>query len=182
MTEKQVGVGMYNLNEKDEIWGFNRRWTIFSNIIWVNISERLVSLLGPVAKRQIYEVGYSSGKLAGERIRPHFGGGIDQYKQHVGLTSAMGWGNPEIKSYNEDTGEIIVEYPNLWEAEGFSELHPNEKSESPTCIMAGGMAAGAAEGAMDVPYEVEEVLCVSKGDPVCKFILTPAGKEKKVMK
>ena len=92
MTEKIVGMGIYNLNEKDEIWGFDRRWTFFSNVIWANISNQLISLLGPVAKRQIYEVGYASGKLAGERMKPHFGGGIEQFRKHVALTSAIGWG------------------------------------------------------------------------------------------
>lgn len=182
MNEQLIGQGFFHLEKDDEIWGFDRRWTVFSNVVWVNITDRLIDLLGPVAKRQIYEVGFSSGLLAGQKIRPHFGGGFEQFKSHVNLSHAMGWGAYTFMEYNEESSEIVMESPNMWEAEGYRELHPKETSSFPRCLMSAGIAAGAAQAAMDISYECEEELCISKGDRTCRFILNPSGDAKKVIR
>ena len=70
----------------------------------------------------------------------------------------------------------------MWEAEGFRELGQDKKNDSPICILTAGLSAGAAAGAMDVPYEFIEKLCMGKGDPICRFEGTPIGKEKKVIR
>jgi len=182
MSDKPVGAGMFQVNENDEIWGLNRRFILFSNALLVNMFEQFQDLLGPVAKRRIYEVGYSSGKMGGERMREIFKGGIDQFNQHLNLAGALGWGKLANVEYDESSGRIVLEYPNAWEAEGFLEAHDKEKSKSTQCIFLSGLIAGAAEGAFEVPYEGEEETCVGRGDKLCRFVATPMGSERKVMK
>jgi predicted hydrocarbon binding protein len=182
MSEKPVGAGMFQVNEDEEIWGLNRRFILFSNALFANIFERMETILGPVAKRQIYEVGYSSGKLGADRLKPIFHGGIEQFKQHVNLSQSLGWGKITNIEYDEKTGEAALEYPNTWESEGYKEVHGDKMPGVVTCFMSAGIAAGAISGAMDVEYECEEVLCVSKGDDICKFVLTPMGDKRKVIR
>ena len=182
MADKVVGSGMFEVRDNDEIWGLNRRWVLFSNVLLVNMMDRMQSILGPVAKRQIYEVGYSSGKLGGERMREIFKGGIEQFKQHVNLSTALGWGKIDRIDYDEASGKIILEYLNTWESGGYHEIHGDTKTKTTTCLFSAGLAGGAAEGAFELPYESVEEICVSKGDQVCRFILTPMGEKRRVIK
>ncbi len=182
MGDKPVGAGMFEVNENDEIWGLNRRFILFANALLANMIERFKDMLGPVAKRQIYEVGYSSGKLGGEKMRPIFKGGIEQFNQHLGLAGALGWGKLLNVEYDEGSGKIVIEYPNTWESDGFKELHGDKKTPGSICHMIAGIAAGAAEGAFEVPYEGVEELCICKGDKICRFSLTPMGEVRKVIR
>jgi len=182
MADRQLGAGMFQVNDDDEIHAFNRQWVFFSVALLANMVDRLVGLLGPVAKRQIYEAGFSSGKIAGDRMRQYFGGGIDQIKQHLDLIKNMGWGRVKDIQYDQSSGKIVIDFHRTWEAAGFGEVHPGEKQKAATCILCAGLYAGAASGAFEKTYEAEEVLCVSKGDPVCRFEFTPAGEIKKVLK
>jgi predicted hydrocarbon binding protein len=182
MSGKVIGAGMIEAKDNDEIWGLNRRWVLFSNALLINMIERIEAFLGPVAKRQIYEVGYSSGQLGGQRMREIFKGGIEQFKQHVGLSTALGWGTIKTVDYDEKSGDIILEYINTWEYGGHVEVHGDKKTKNPTCIFSVGLAAGAAEGAFEKPYEAVEELCMSKGDPVCRFNITPIGEKRAIIR
>jgi predicted hydrocarbon binding protein len=182
MADKPVGSGMFEVRDNEEIWGLNRRWVLFSNVLLINMMERMESILGPVAKRQIYEVGYSSGKLGGERMREIFKGGIEQFKQHVNLSTALGWGKILNIEYDQPSGKIVLEYVNTWESGGYREMHGDAKTKGPTCLFSAGIAAGAADGAFEIPYEATEDVCVSKGDRVCRFVLTPMGEKRQVIK
>lgn len=182
MSDKPVGAGMFQVNEEEEIWGLNRRFILFSNVLLANIFERMEGILGPVAKRQIYEVGYSAGKLGGEKMKPIFKGGIKQFEEHMKLSQSLGWGKLIKVEYDETTGNASIEYPNTWESAGFKEFHGGKISGTVTCFLSAGMAAGALSGAFDVEYECEEELCVSKGDSICKFVMTPLGDKRKVIK
>jgi predicted hydrocarbon binding protein len=182
MTENVIGKGMFELRENEEIWGLNRRFILFSNALLVNMLDKFQDLLGPVARRQIYEVGYSSGKIGGEKMRPIFKGGIEQYTQHVNLTKALGWGAIGEVKYDGTSGRIVIEYTNTWESGGYREVHGDKKTDGPICIFSTGLASGAAEGAFEIPYEGEEELCTCKGDPVCRFVMTPMGEKRKIIK
>ena len=182
MDEKQIGLGMFQLSEDGHILGFDRRWIFFSTALLTNILNSLNDIIGPVAKRRVYEIGYESGRLAGERVKPFFGGGIEQYKKHLSMLHAMGWGITSKVDYEESTGKIVVEFPDSWPAHGYKELHPNQQTNAPMCYISAGLASGAAEGAFGIPYEGEEVNCVSKGDAVCRLVLTPRGETRKVIK
>jgi len=182
MADKQLGGGMFQVNDNDEIFAFNRQWVLFSIALLANLVDRLVGLLGPVAKRQVYEAGFSSGKIAGDRMRQYFNGGIEQIRKHLDLIKDMGWGKVKDISYDEASGTIVIDFFKTWEAAGYSEVHPGEKLETATCILCAGLYAGAASGAFEKTYEAEEVMCVSKGDPVCRFEFSPAGEHKKVIK
>ncbi len=182
MADKQLGAGIFQVDDNDEIHAFNRRWVIFSVALLANMVDRLVGLLGPVAKRQIYEAGFSSGKIAGDRMRQYFGGGIEQIKQHLDLIKNLGWGRIKDIQYDEGTGTLTIDFPGTWEAAGFGEANPDTKEKKATCILCAGLYAGAASGAFDAVYEGEEVLCVSKGDPVCRFEFSRAGEKKKVIR
>jgi predicted hydrocarbon binding protein len=182
MTEKQLGAGMFQVNDSDEIHAFNRQWVIFSVALLANLVDRLVGLLGPVAKRQIYEAGFSSGKIAGDRMRQYFGGGIEQIRKHLDLINNMGWGRVKDIKHDDASGKIVIDFYKTWEAAGYGEVHPDEKLKAATCILCAGLYAGACSGAFEKQYEAEEVLCVSKGDPVCRFEFTPAGELRKVIR
>jgi predicted hydrocarbon binding protein len=182
MADKVVGSGMFEVKDNEEIWGLNRRWILFSNALLLNMMDRMEAILGPVAKRQIYEVGYSSGKLGGQRMREIFKGGIEQFKQHVNLSTTLGWGKINKVEYDEGSGKIVLEYLNTWESGGYHEIHGDTKTKNATCLFSAGLAGGAAEGAFEIPYEATEEVCVSKGDQVCRFVLTPMGEKRKVIK
>ncbi len=182
MGDAVIGHGMFELRENEEIWGVNRRFVLFSNALLLNMMERIEGVLGPVGKRQIYEVGYSSGKLGGEKMRPIFKGGIEQFKQHVNLSTNLGWGKINTIDYDEKDGKIVLEYVNTWESGGYREVHGDKKTTGSICLISAGLAAGAAEGAFETPYECTEELCVCKGDKVCRFVVTPMGEKRKILK
>jgi len=182
MSDKQLGAGMFEVNDDDEIHAFNRQWVLFSAGLLANMVDRLVGLLGPVAKRQVYEAGFSSGKIAGDKMREFFGGGIDQIKKHLDLIKNMGWGKVKSVEHDDASGKITIDFYKTWEAAGYNELYPGKKQKAATCILCAGLYAGACSGAFEKMYETEEVLCVSKGDPVCRFEFTPAGDVKKIIK
>jgi predicted hydrocarbon binding protein len=115
-------------------------------------------------------------------MRQYFGGGIEQIKQHLDLIKNMGWGKVKNIEYDEASGKLVIEFYKTWEAAGFGEVHPGEKQKAATCVLCAGLYAGAATGAFDKVFEAQEVLCVSKGDPVCKFEFLPAGELKKVIR
>jgi predicted hydrocarbon binding protein len=182
MSEKQIGLGLFQLSEDGHILGFDRRWILFSTSVFAGILDRFNDIIGPVARRQMYEIGYESGKLAGEKVKPFFGCVIEQYRKHINMINAMGWGTSSKIEYDEKTGRIDLDYPDSWQAHGYKELHPDKQTKSPICFISAGLAAGAAEGAFGIPYEGEEIKCISKGDHACSIVLTPMGKKKKIIK
>jgi len=126
MPDKQLGAGMFTVDDADDIHAFNRQWVLFSVALLANLVDRLVGLLGPVAKRQIYEAGFSSGKIAGDRMREYFGGGIEQIKKHLDLIKNMGWGRIKNIEYDDASGKIVIDFHKTWEAAGYGEVHPGE--------------------------------------------------------
>jgi predicted hydrocarbon binding protein len=175
MTEKQLGAGMFHVGDDDAILGFNRQWVIISVAMLANVFEHLIDQMGPDAKRRIYEAGFSSGKLTGDRTRERLGGGIEQVKQHVGLIGNMGWGRVKEFTHNEASGKIVIDFHKTWEAAGFGEVHPDEHKDLPTCTLCAGLFAGLATSALDKTYEAEETSCVAKGDASCRFELVPVS-------
>lgn len=182
MSENVVGGGLIETKENIEYYAFNRRFILFSVALLANLVERLVSLMGPVVKRQIYEVAFTSGKIAGDRMREYFKGGIGQVEKHVDMIKGLGWGKMKEIKHEEATGKVTIDFFNSWESSGYSEVQPDQKSENPVCILSAGMYAGAITGAFDTMYECEEVLCRNKGDEVCRFEFTPATEKRKIIR
>jgi predicted hydrocarbon binding protein len=109
--------------------------------------------------------GFSGGKLSGEK-----------YKQTLGLTDAeavefmcrmggeIGWGQFRLVELDETGRRLVVEVKHSPFAEGY-----DEPSKSGVCHLTRGVLSGLATGLFGVEVGSEEVQCLAKGDPLCRF-------------
>lgn len=64
---------------------------------------------------------------------------------------------------------LIYDHPNSFEADSWLKL--GNKTNFCTCFMNAGYSAGWCQKSFNIPLEATEILCRSKGDPYCRFIM-----------
>lgn len=124
----------------------------------------------PNAADLLFAGGFTGGKLSGQR-----------YKQILGLTDAeaveymcrmggeIGWGRFRLVELDEANSQLQVEIEHSPFAEGYDEPTP-----SGVCHITRGVLSGLATGLFGVEVRSNEVWCLAKGDPLCRFEIEPA--------
>jgi predicted hydrocarbon binding protein len=86
------------------------------------------------------------------------------------LVTLSGWGTAELKEIKKDEKYLKFNLINSTIAEIYGE------SKFPVCHMFRGLVAGAAEFTFKSKIDAIETKCISKGDPICEFIIQPKNK------
>ena len=114
---------------------------------------------------QQFAGGFVGGKLSGQR-----------YKQTLGLSNAeavefmcrmggeIGWGQFRLVELDEANHRLKVEIDHSPFAEGY-----DEPTQAGVCHLTRGVLSGLATGLFGVEVSSDEVLCLAKGDPLCRF-------------
>jgi predicted hydrocarbon binding protein len=124
----------------------------------------------PKAADLLFAGGFTGGKLSGQR-----------YKQTLGLTTAeavefmcrmggeIGWGQFRLVELDEAKSRLVAEVEHSPFAEGY-----DEPTQAGVCHLTRGVLSGLAAGLFEVEVKSNEVQCLAKGDPLCRFEIEPA--------
>ncbi len=124
----------------------------------------------PKAADLLFVGGFTGGKLSGER-----------YKQSLGLTDAeavefmcriggeIGWGRFQLIELDEASSRLVVEVEHSAFAGDY-----DEPTQAGVCHLTRGVLSGLAAGLFEVEVRSNEVQCLAKGDPRCRFEIEPA--------
>jgi len=123
----------------------------------------------PKAADLLFAGGFTGGKLSGER-----------YKQSLGLTDAeavefmcrmggeIGWGRFRLVDLDEAKNRLVVEVEHSPFTAGY-----DEPTQAGVCHLTRGVLSGLAAGLFGVEVMSDEVECLAKGDPQCRFEIGP---------
>ena len=142
------------------------RIVIFDQLALGEMLERIRTLFSSGADVIIYEQGLSYGKGLAERLSLTLGRDfvVRNYDYALKLISATGWGRANVESASEDLKTVVVRVERSFEGE-------DRKSEHPTSIFVRGFISGMFESLTERQHDCKEVECVSRGDPICKFVI-----------
>lgn len=126
----------------------------------------------PPARRQSYTVGYRSGRDGAEANRAEFAA-LPPEEGRVKLLLAgnrilvgAGWGRCAIE-YDSDAGTVMWDFPAGTAVAQAARLEgPREEV---ACPFLSGYIAGWTNVALGTEIEVQEVECVARDDPRCRF-------------
>jgi predicted hydrocarbon binding protein len=84
-----------------------------------------------------------------------------------------GWAFVEIREESRPSADenflLVYDHPNSFEAESW--LKKNGSTDFHTCFMNAGYSSGWCEESFGIPLRAREILCRSKGDSHCRFIM-----------
>ncbi len=82
--------------------------------------------------------------------------------------------SPDSRPSPDENFYLLYDHPYSFESEAW--LQSGQGRESPACIMNAGYSSGWCEASFDVNLVACEVLCRAKGDPCCRFIMSPPAR------
>jgi predicted hydrocarbon binding protein len=167
-----------DFNEKDgSIQMFKVRHTIINSDTFRHIRDSILKIVGPAADSLLYlsaknhteeylkEVLKNSSMA---KFATKFKWGREGItKKASQILTEYGFGKMDVEKIDLD-GQSIAIMKNS--CIGMS-YRKKGKSKVPTCSYIAGLIAGGATTINKSNYECKEVLCVGKGDKICKFVL-----------
>lgn len=132
--------------------------------------------LGARAGELLYQGGFTGGSLSARRYREVFGYSDREIVDFMcRMGGEIGWGRFELKTLDAARGELVVEVARSPFAEAYGPATVG------VCHLIRGVLGGLGAGIFGKPVHAEEVLCLAKGDAVCKFVISspchPHGEE-----
>jgi len=124
----------------------------------------------PKAADLLFAGGFTGGKLSGERYKQTLGLSIAEAVEFMcRMGGEIGWGRFRLVELDETTSRLVVEIEHSPFAAGYDEL-----AQSGVCHLTRGVLSGLAAGLFGVEVRSDEVQCLAKGDPLCRFEIEPA--------
>lgn len=137
--------------------------------------KRLEERFGVQSAEILYESGFTGGKLSSHRYKTLFHLSEREIVEFMCRMGAqIGWGKFRLEQIDLLKREISVVVHNSPFAVAYG------PSSASVCHMIRGIVGGIAEGIFEESVSVEEILCLAKGDPFCRFEAAPTnpgGKE-----
>lgn len=146
-------------------------------MFFVNIQKKVEELSGINTGHLVYyQAAFESAYRYMENSkRVYMITGKDLLQQYLDSLSVRGWGRFEILQLVEEKGEGRVRLNHSAIAEEFGRV-----GRSVCHVWAGAMAGSikflADEHNREIEVRGTELLCISKGDPYCEFIIEPGAK------
>ncbi|RLI89363.1 MAG: hypothetical protein DRO65_04170 [Candidatus Altiarchaeales archaeon] len=143
------------------------RYILLSDDSILAIQDDLEKIVGKDAARGLaYRIGYEAGKRFAKPFKEAF---KNQSSYSIArkcgdFAQLAGWGKHKIQISENENKAIVIVYDSP-----LSQLKKNAKE--PVCNLHCGLLAGSASIILGKKIVGEEVNCVAKGDPFCKFIL-----------
>ncbi|WXG44882.1 MAG: 4-vinyl reductase [Promethearchaeati archaeon SRVP18_Atabeyarchaeia-1] len=146
----------------------NMRFLIFSSDSYVSVQKRIESLVGfDAAGVLLYEANREAGRSSGQIVRKsvEVGGKRSRKIVEAGLEfmRTTAWGRWELVGFDNLQAVFVVRDSPIAESYG--------RSDRAVCHQIRGLIAGFAEFFSGERRECVEVLCRSKGDDHCEFIV-----------
>jgi len=86
-----------------------------------------------------------------------------------------GWGfvdiSPESVATPDEHYYLLYDHPHSFEADSW--IAQRGKTDFCTCVMSAGYSSGWCQESFDIPLAAQEILCRSRGDEACRFIMAP---------
>lgn len=88
--------------------------------------------------------------------------------------SYTGWSNVEILPGSvgapDENFYLLYDHPHSFEAESWIKM--DKKTDFCTCFMSAGYSSGWCQESFGIPLKAQEIMCRSKGDRACRFIMS----------
>lgn len=79
---------------------------------------------------------------------------------------------PESRPSPDQDYLLVYDHPNTFESAGYSAI--GAKSPKPVCLFSAGYSAGWCSHSFGLELDAQEVRCIARGDPQCRFVMAPS--------
>lgn len=144
------------------------RYLLIRPEVLINLQKGIEEQLPEKANALLFQSGFQGGSLSGKRYREVFHlSDHEILKFMIDMGTQIGWGRFQLERFDpmDEVLEVSVHDSPFAEAYGLS--------RTPVCHFIRGVLSGLASVMMNQEREVEETLCLAKGDPYCLFHLRP---------
>jgi len=114
--------------------------------------------------------GYTGGSRSSRRYKKLFNYTDEESVAFMcQMGGEIGWGKFRLVELDAASKRLVIEVEDSAFAEAYAQ---DEPSPLPVCHMIRGVLAGMAAGIFGGDVDSEEVMCVAKGDPTCRFVIS----------
>lgn len=133
-----------------------------------------------VARNILFDIAHAIGKADAKNFHKKMGLEDPIEKLSAGPVhfSHSGWAFvdifPESKPSPDENYYLIYDHPFSFESDAWEKV--GKRSDFPVCVMNAGYSSGWCEESFGVTLVASEILCKTKGDEVCRFIMAHPSK------
>lgn len=153
-------------SEKGGLFYKEVRYLLIRPEVLVTLQKEIEKELGERADRILFQSGFQGGSLSSKRYREVFNFSHEEIVRFmIEMGPQIGWGRFELERFDPGNKHLSVKVYHSPFAETYG------PSRTPVCHFIRGVLTGMASVIFDKESEVNEILCLAKGDPFCKFEL-----------
>ncbi len=142
------------------------RYLLIRPEVLVTLQKGIEKELPDKARFLLFQSGFQGGNLSGKRYKEVFHLTDHEIIQFmIDMGTQIGWGRFELKKFDLKNHNLIVKVYHSPFAEAYG------VSNTPVCHFIRGVLSGLTSVIMGREDEVEEMLCLAKGDLHCEFKL-----------
>ncbi|QKE39481.1 ATP-binding protein [Ferrovum myxofaciens] len=130
-----------------------------------------------IARQLLFDIAHAIGKQDARNFhkKMHLHDPMEKLSAGPVHFAHAGWAFvdifPESSPSPDENYYLIYDHPYSFESEAW--LAAGKKSEFPVCIMNAGYSSGWCEESFGLELIATEIMCKTKGDPACRFIMSP---------
>jgi hypothetical protein len=152
--------------EKGGLFYKEVRYLLIRPEVLVTFQKEIEKELGGRADRILFKSGFQGGSLSSKRYREVFNFSHEEIVRFmIEMGPQIGWGRFELERFDPGNKDFSVKVHHSPFAEAYG------PSRIPVCHFIRGVLTGMASVVFDKESEVNENLCLAKGDPFCRFEL-----------
>ena len=164
--ENKILKDLYFAPEKGGLFYKEVRYLLIRPEVLVTFQKEIEKELGERADRILFQSGFQGGSLSSKRYREVFNFSHEEIVRFmIEMGPQIGWGRFELERFDPNNKDLSVKVHHSPFAEAYG------PSRTPVCHFIRGVLTGMASVVFDKESEVNEILCLAKGDPFCKFEL-----------
>ena len=152
--------------EKGGLFYKEVRYLLIRPEVLVTFQKEIEKELGERADRILFQSGFQGGSLSSKRYREVFNFSHEEIVRFmIEMGPQIGWGRFELERFDPGNKYLSVKVYHSPFAEAYG------PSRTPVCHFIRGVLTGMVSVVFDKESELNEILCLAKGDPFCKFEL-----------
>jgi len=164
--ESKILKDLYFDSEKGGLFYKEVRYLLIRPEVLVTLQKEIGKELGEKANRILFQSGFQGGSLSSKKYREVFHLSDEEILRFmIEMGSQIGWGRFELKRFDPEKKSLSVKVYHSPFAEAYG------TSTIPVCQFIRGVLTGMASVIFNKESEVNEILCLAKGDPFCRFEL-----------
>lgn len=152
--------------EKGGLFYKEVRYLLIRPEVLVTLQKEIGKELGEKANRILFQSGFQGGSLSSKKYREVFHFSDEEIVRFmIEMGPQIGWGRFELERFDPGNKHLLVKVHHSPFAEAYG------SSTVPVCHFIRGVLTGMASVIFNKESEVNEILCLAKGDPFCRFEL-----------